>query len=278
MAERGDLRVSVTMDVVGDFHIHTKWCGHAEGEMEEYVARACDLGLPMMGFTAHFPVDMPNVDKVCLEPQEVDLYVAETRRLQKAFKGDIEILMGFETDYAGDLEEHIKKECIDRWSPDYVMGSIHVIDGWPFDHPGYTAEYAKWKIADLYRTYFARLEKLVKSGLFDVVGHIDLVKKFGYRPGEDVSKSFEHLLDVVADKGILVEVNTAGFDKPVGEMYPSIDILSAASARNIGIILGSDSHAPEQVGRYFDKALGILRDADYGAVGHKGPLPFYKSE
>ena len=255
--------------------MHTKWCGHAEGEMEEYVARACELSLPMMGFSAHFPVEVPNKDKVCLEPQEVDLYVTEARRLQGAFKGDIEILMGFEMDYTEGLEEHIKSECIDRWNPDYVMGSIHVIDRWPFDHPDYLDEYAEWKISDLYRTYFARLEKLVETEIFDVVGHVDLVKKFGYRPEEDVSEAFEHLLDIVAAKGILIEANAAGFDKPVGEMYPSIDILRAACARGVGVILGSDSHAPEQVGRYFDRALGLLRDAGYNTVGRSGRLPFY---
>ena len=155
------------------------------------------------------------------------------------------------------------------------MGSIHIIDGWPFDHPAYREDYAKWKISDLYRTYFERLGKLAETGLFDSIAHIDLVKKFGYRSEEDVSESFESFLDIAGGEGVLIEINTAGLDKPVREIYPSPDILKAASARNVGVVLGSDSHAPAEVGRYFDRALELLRDAGYGAVNHSERIPFY---
>jgi histidinol-phosphatase (PHP family) len=251
------------MDLIGDFHVHTKWCGHARGEMREYAARAAALGLPAIGFAAHFPVPVPNETKVCLEPHEVELYVAEARRLRDAFAGHVEVVMGFEVDYLPEHEEMIRKECLERWAPDFAMGSIHIIDDWPFDHPAYRDRYAEWRISDLYRTYYARLAAAARSGMFDVIGHVDLVKKFGYRPEEDVTDAFEELLDIIAACGVLMEANTAGFDKPVGEMYPSADILKAARARNIPITMGSDSHAPEEVGRHFARAVSLLAEAGY---------------
>lgn len=265
------------METIGDFHVHTKWCGHAQGEMGEYVARACEVGLPAVGFSAHFPAQMPHTHKVCLEPEEVPLYIDEAKRLKDIFKEQIDILIGFEADYAQGREEYIEKECIRKWNPDYVTGAIHLIDEWPFDHPDYRDGYANWRISDLYRTYFARLERLAETGLFDIVAHVDLVKKFGYRPEENVSDSFEHLLDVIAGKEMLIEANTAGFDKPVGEMYPSFDILKAACSRDIGVVLGSDAHAPKEVGRYFGEALKLLGEAGYGSVRQSGRLSFYKA-
>lgn len=263
------------MEAVGDFHIHTKYCGHARGEMEEYVIRACELGLPKMGFAAHFPADTPHRDKVSLSPGDVEPYVNEAYRLRDAFKGQIDILMGFEADYFEGDEKRIEKECIERWKPDYVMGSIHIIGDWPFDHPDYIDGYAEWRITDLYRTYFGMLEKLAGSGLFHTLAHMDLVKKFGYRPEDDVSDAFCRVLDAVAENDMLIEINTSGLDRPVGEMYPSPDILRAAADRNIGITLGSDSHAPEEVGRHFADALELLRGLGCDRVAHSGCLPFY---
>jgi histidinol-phosphatase (PHP family) len=251
------------MELVGDFHVHTKWCGHAKGDMEEYVMRAVELDLPAIAFTAHFPVPVPNKEKVCLDPEEIEVYVAEAKRLKRAFRGSIEVVMAFEADYIEKHRDLVVRECIERWDPDFVMGSIHVIDDWPFDSPGYQDGYAKWDITELYREYYGRLEKLVESGLFNVLGHIDLVKKFGYRPEGDVSGALHSLLDRIAASGMLMEANTAGFDKPVGEMYPSLDILKAARERGIPITMGSDSHAPGEVGRHFTEAVALLEQAGY---------------
>ena len=119
------------------------------------------------------------------------------------------------------------------------------------------------------------LEKLAGSGLFHTLGHMDLVKKFGYRPEEDVSDAFCRVLDAVAKNNMLIEINTSGLDKPVKEMYPSPDILRAAVDRNIGITLGSDSHAPEEVGRHFADALKLLRGLGCDKTKHSDCLPFY---
>lgn len=234
--------------------------------MEEYAAHAVKVGLSAMAFTAHFPIGEPNAQPACIAPGDVEGYVKEIERLREVFSGRLEVVTGFEVDYFEGYEEFIEKECIKKWSPDFVMGSIHIIDGWLFDHPKYVDGYADWDITELYRTYYARMERLVESGLFHVLGHIDLVKKFGYRPEGDVSDAVASVLDAVSERGMYIEANTAGFDKPVGEMYPSLDILEAAAERKIGVVAGSDSHAPEEVGRHFSEALELLERAGYGSV------------
>lgn len=263
------------MKFIGDFHTHTKWCGHAEGEMVQYVEKACELGLPAIGFCAHFPVDIPFFCKVQLDPEEVELFVEEARRLKESHDGGIEILMGFEVDFVEGGEEYVEKECIGRWSPDYVMGSIHMLGDWMFDHPDCRGEYEGRDITEMYRTYYGLLVTLVRTGLFDVVGHMDLVKKFGYRPEGDVTDVLDELLDAVAGRGMLLDVNTAGIDKPVEEIYPASDILRSAAERNIGLITGSDAHAPGEVGRYFDQALTAIQEAGYINTKRTGALTFY---
>ncbi len=251
------VREEVSMpSIPGDFHVHTKWCGHAVGEMEEYVLSAVEAGLPALGFSAHFPMPVHQQPyKVCLEEAEVPLFVEEFRRLKAAYADKIQLLMGFEVDFVDGEEERVRTDCIERWRPDYLIGSVHIVGDWPFDHPDFVDRYERWNVTELYLTYFCKLRRMVRSGLFDVVGHLDLVKKFGHRPEGDVGEAVSELLDEVKAQGMLVEMNTAGFDKPVGEMYPSDETLCEVARRGIPLTLGSDAHAPQQVGRYFDRAV-----------------------
>jgi len=248
-----------------DYHLHTKWCNHAVGNMRDYVEAAMARGLTEIGFAVHMPITIPIPEKLYLTGEEMALYADEVRRLQDEYADRINILMGGECDFAPGQEAEIES-AISAYSFDYVLGAIHFIDGWGHDCPTYKARWETENTAAIYRRYYALLGQAARSGYFEVVSHFDLVKKFGYRPAEDISDAEAAAADSVAAAGMTVEINTAGWDKPVGEQYPSAAILRLLRERDVPICFGSDAHSPGEVGRHFADARRLARSIGYETV------------
>jgi len=124
-----------------------------------------------------------------------------------------------------------------------------------------------WETADVagaWREYFKLVAKLADTGMYDVFGHLDLPKKFGFRPSEKQQKEMiQPALDRIAAAGMAIEINTSGLRRPVKEIYPSPLILQLAREREIPITFGSDSHMPSQVGLFFPEALKLAKDCGY---------------
>ena len=248
-----------------DYHVHTRWCGHATGEMRDYVEAAIARGLAEIGFAAHMPVTIPIREKVYLTREELALYADALPRLRDEYAGRIRILMGGECDFAPGREREIE-ELIALCPFDYVLGSVHFIDGWAHDNPAYKERWDAADVAAVYRRYYELVAEAARSGYYDVVAHFDLVKKFGYQPEEDISDAEAAAADAVAEAGMTVEINAAGWDKPVGEQYPSERILRMLRERRIPICFGSDAHAPDQVARHFDRAHQLAREVGWSSV------------
>jgi histidinol-phosphatase (PHP family) len=126
--------------------------------------------------------------------------------------------------------------------------------------------YGKWPNDEVYQRYFKLLQKAAKSGLFDIIGHFDLVKKFNCWPESDQTHLFDETLKVMGEANVVMELNTSGLDRPCKEVYPSQKIIELAFKNGVAVTLGSDAHRPEQVGRYFDKAIDMLRSAGYTKI------------
>ena len=248
-----------------DYHVHTKWCNHAAGEMREYVRAALAHGLTEIGFAEHMPITIPLEEKLYLSRDEVPLFADEAHRLQDEYAGRINILIGAECDFAPGQEAEI--EAVIAACPfDYVYGAIHFIDGWSHDNPSYQDRWRQADVAAVYRRYYALLEQAARSGFYDIIAHFDLVKKFGHQPHEDVCEAEADAAHAVARAGMTVEINTAGYDVPAAEQYPSARILRLLRERNVPICFGSDAHRPEHVARHFDKARGLARSLGWTAL------------
>ena len=104
---------------------------------------------------------------------------------------------------------------------------------------------------------------MLEHDYFDVVCHLDLIKKFGFQPKWSISKEMDNILQIIHDKGLTLEINTSGLNHPVGEIYPSVEIIQRSRELMIPVTLGSDAHKPQNIGRHFDKALSILSNAGY---------------
>jgi len=137
---------------------------------------------------------------------------------------------------------------------DYLIGSIHFLKEWGFDNPEFIGRYKTENIDDLWKLYFQEIKNLADSGLFQIVGHIDLMKVFKFMPKENsVEELIEPALKSIKKSGMAVEINGAGYRKPVAEPYPSISIMKMLYDIKIPITFSSDAHSPSQVGTYLDR-------------------------
>ncbi len=256
--------LSIVKDIsVIDYHIHTIRCGHATGESADYVREAISKGLDEIGFNDHLPLNGDSGKKqgLSMSLDELPNYINDVIELRKSFS-EIKIRLGIEVDFTPDSEPYTR-ELLAKYDFDYVMGSVHYIGEWAFDHPG---ERDKWDSKDVdlvYKEYFELLRKSARSSLFDIIGHCDLVKKFGNRPKNEILQDLADTAKVFKECGVAIEINTSGLRKPVSEIYPSCDILKVYRKYDIPIVFGSDAHTPDDVGRDFDKAMLLAGQAGY---------------
>jgi histidinol-phosphatase (PHP family) len=273
--------------MLADYHIHTELCHHAEGEASAFCARAVDLSLPEICFTDHVP-NPDGYDPVNrMRLGQFPLYrtmVADLARASQPWSpsappeaGKPVVLFGVEADYYDGCERFLQ-DWLPRQEFDLVLGSVHYIDNWGFDNPAERHVWDSVNVTNTWRTYFNLIGKLADSRLADVVGHLDLPKKFGYRPSDrDLREMAQPALDRVAAAGMAIEINSSGLRRPIHEIYPSALLLSLTKERDIPICFGSDAHRPEEVGWQFDASLALARSAGYThAVQYRRrrPMPY----
>jgi histidinol-phosphatase (PHP family) len=250
-----------------DYHLHTSRCCHATGSMEEYLAEAEVKQLQEIGFADHFPLGLldysPRV-QVTMHPGELEEYIKQVEGLKENTNGLV-VKAGIEVDYLPGTEEKLAS-LLGQYRFDYVIGSIHFMDDWDFTHPVYADDYKNKDILSLYSRYFALIKDLCSCGLFDIVGHIDVIKKFGYSPDVDLEPFWFEIAKILAKTETCFELNTAGRDAPVGEFYPGSRFLEICFQEGVAVTIGSDAHSPEQVGRYFPEAIRVLRQAGFSEL------------
>ncbi len=246
-----------------DYHVHTPLCRHATGEPAEYAARAVALGLTEIGFSDHSPMRRDDFDDWRMRFDQLGEYVENVRQAQRDFP-QLTIRLALEVDYLPGQEVWIR-ELAARHPWDYLIGSVHYCSGgWDIDNPKNIGRWQERDAFDVWSEYFDWLTKAAESGLFEIIGHADLPKKFGFRPTRDCTPLYERFLTAAAGRGVAIELNTAGLRKECKEIYPSRQILQMAHAKGVGIAFGSDAHRPEEVGMNFPEAVQLAR-----AVGYK---------
>lgn len=256
-----------------DLHNHTTLCHHASGSMDEYITKAIDLGIDIYGFSCHSPMDFDPSYRMKLE--ELPLYCQMVEKIQNKYKNKIEILLGLEVDFIDTREDLLKKEIF-QYPFDYLIGSVHFLGDWGFDNPEFMGEYAKRNIQECWEKYLYSITKMAKSGLFQIVGHFDLLKIFGYIPTQKCHQYIQKTLEVIKNHEMILEINASGLRKPIQEQYPSVEILTMAKKIGVQITFGSDSHSVEQVGFGYEKCLKIAKDTGYSqAVYFKNKVPHY---
>lgn len=223
---------------------------------------ADNAGLAEIGISDHFVMTPSETECWSMPLDFLDEYINELKNIAENSKST-KLKIGLEADYFPQTINNLKSE-LSKHSFDYIIGSIHILDGFHLDE---TAE--KWtgktqaEINIIWRNYYLAMAELAASKLFDIVGHFDLCKKFAFYPTIDLSAQINNALDAISDAGMTIEINTAGWDKPAKSAYPDIDILINARRRNIPIIISADAHAPEEISRHYEKAVKLAIQAGY---------------
>jgi histidinol-phosphatase (PHP family) len=252
-------------NIMLDYHIHTKFCGHASGEMDEYVQAARRQPLREMGFADHLPMLKWAQPGYAMGFETLPEYIRLVQHLQCQYP-DFPIKLGIEADYYSPDEEQATKDLLAQYPFDYVYGSVHFLDGWAIDDPRYMQKWEEQDVNRVYEQYFTVLQQAIRSGIFDIIAHFDLPKKFGYKPTRDLSGPIERTVKCCQECGVAVEINTAGLRKPVKEMYPAPQILRLLKHYEVPIVLGSDAHRPAEVGQDFELARTVAEGFGYTAV------------
>ncbi len=254
-----------------DLHNHTKLCNHAEGKMQEYLHKAIEKSINIFGFSDHAPMAFDQKYRMSLE--QADLYEKSVKELKEEFSNTIEILLGYEVDFLpGLMEDRILQADVD-----YLIGSVHFLprssthkeihqDLWGFDNPEFIGEYKNQDIDKIWEDYFAAVEAMAKSELFQIVGHLDLIKVFNFKPKKDVRLIAKNALLAIKKSGMVIEINAAGLRKPVQEVYPSQELLEEIYALDIPITFASDAHAPDQVGLNMSKIETVAKEVGFDKV------------
>ena len=255
--------------ILPDYHIHTPFCGHASGNMEDYVATARKLGMPEMGFADHLPLFHIDDRTLAMSHEDLPRYVDRVKALREANPG-FTIRLGIEADYIARYLEDVARDLA-LYPFDYVYGSVHFIGDWGIDQSRFKFEFERRDIDEVYRLYFEHVMAAARTGLFDVMTHLDVVKKYGHRPAADISNLYHEVGETLSKSNVAIELNSSGLRKPVAEIYPSLELLKIMRSHGVPITFGSDAHKPSQVGKDFDKLRGHARAAGYkDYVGFQG--------
>lgn len=245
------------MDVFSDYHMHPQ--GHRvqpynQALLQPWADAARERGLRDIAFTDH------------------DRYLAgvdfDAMEVLRANNPDLNIRIGIELD-----NDPVTGAAGRRWVEanrerlDFVLGSVHYLTAAQmFDGAGEEHQFAGREIDAIYSDYFARVREMAASGLVDCLAHLDLVKIHGFRSRTPVAELAEATLRFIKERDLAMEISTAGWRKPVGEQYPSLEIIHLARQIGIPFTVASDAHSPVQQAENYARLAAVLEECSINEV------------
>jgi histidinol-phosphatase (PHP family) len=276
-------------------HTHTLFCDGAD-DVETYCRRAWEKGLHSLGFSAHGPLTGKTGIRTDWNIREDRLpeYLDTVRDARRRWEGKLRIYLGLEADFIPGLTGPTDREYREM-GLDYLIGSVHFIippKGPPFEIDGQWEELERGIREGfngdgeaLARTYWDNVAAMIAAGGFDILGHMDLIKKnnapkAGCGPASPplnrvVNRIFDpqnpdylrrggEIVRAAAKAGLVVEVNTGGINRgKIDETYPSPAFLKIFRENAVPALVSADAHRAEDLDGHYDKALETLLAAGY---------------
>lgn len=272
------------MAFCADYHVHLENGPYTPEWLEAFLSFARRKGLQEIGFSEHlhdfyegqevagrwWEEDPDPVEREYAErwwrarPRcSLDTYVAFVQAGRE--RSDLPLRLGLEVDYFPGQEDALRR-LLSAYPLDLVLGSVHWLGAWGFDHLNRLDRWQGRDVDAAFHRYFELLGRAARSGLFDVMAHPDLIKLAGYFPSYDLKPLYEEAARAFAEGGTAVEVNTAGLYRPVHEIYPAEPFLRLCREWGVPIVISSDAHRPEEVGREREAAVALARRCGYTRV------------
>jgi histidinol-phosphatase (PHP family) len=243
------------MKLFSDYHTHPQ--GHrvqsySRELLQPWIDSARAHGLSDIAFTDHdrfhAGINFDEIDKL------------------RAANPDVKIRAGIELDNDPQTSAAGRKWVEkNRDKLDFVLGSVHYLDDptQMFDSvPDGAGQFVGRSIDEIYEDYFHRVRDIAATGLVDCLSHLDLIKIHGHRPCGDVRSVINETLDFIRSHDLAIELSTAGWRKPVDELYPADRIIELAIEKGISFTTASDAHSHVQLTENFDRLaekMSILR-------------------
>ena len=237
--------------------------------MESYVQKAIAIGLREICFLDHLTVSGDG-RKNSMHPLEVGLYFQAVQKLKYRYRKQIQVRAGLEIEFSRDQVDRIQ-DVIRPFAFDVIGGSVHFAGGKNIVSRREQVGLSETDFQKRCIQYIEELDQMLNHDYFDIVCHLDVVKKFHARLPKEIVDKFDEILSKIGYKNLTVEVNTSGKDHPAQEIYPGIDLLKKCLQKSIAITLASDAHHPDNVGQYGTQAI-----ADLKAIGFTHLAGFYR--
>lgn len=270
-----------------------------EGFPIDLIERYCDaaeaLGVEELGFTEHlyrfeeseealgrfweddqaagppyraladFTARMVDLDRVFRLEQYVEAVLGAKDR-------GLPVLLGLEVDFIPGTEEAVL-ELLAPYPWDYLLGAVHWVGGWAIDTSECAGEFERRGVGKSWEQYFGLVVEMIASEIADVVAHVDLCKKYGYRPSREPFHLYRQVVEAAARKGVAVEVSSQGLRNPARQVYPAPAFLKMFRQAGIPITLASDGHVVSEVAWGRDRVVAAAREAGYEAYLRLGEDP-----
>lgn len=263
--------------IKGSTHMHSTG---SDGKLssEEVIKKAIELKWDYVYFTDHYfklKIYTPKYKHDYFNKK----YIEDVKKLKEKYKNKIEVCFGVELDWLEEDSKWLKKES-KKENFDYVLGSVHrfqtkAMEDRAIEHgKDYWLESAKkfGGVKEYVGEYYKQIKNLIKSGIFDCVGHLDYIKVYNENGdlfsenSEWYKKEIFGVLDLIKRKNMILELNTSGLRK-CEAMFPSTWILKESKKRNIPITIGLDVHKNEHMSNeLLESAVQILRKVGYKEI------------
>lgn len=243
------------------YHCHT-FLSDGKCSMSDHVREAIAAGLDELGISDHYSLVPGKLVPWSMPQLGLPNYFRALHAARKEAGDSLIVRFGIEADFIPESVGELGR-ILQAYPFDYVIGSVHFIDGFPVDaRASYWEAISQDERNAKIREYWARVTDMAKSGVFDFAGHLDLYKKFGHHATIDISADIEATLDAIAEAGMAVELNTSGMCY-AGGAYPSPAILMMCHSRGIPVLVTADAHLAEHLTRGYDAGVGELIKAGY---------------
>lgn len=250
-----------------DLHIHTLY-SHGKHSPAQMYAAAEKKGVAIIGFSEHSPrpegYDYTHEYRDKLTRHFPD-YIAEVGKLEHNPPGSCKVLLGLEMDWLPAEEDFTRRAC-KAHDYAYLIGSVHFIGHWGFDDGAEAwTDLSQEECEKFYLEYFKAWKGMINSGLFQIAAHPDLIKIFSvdqfhhWLQGGEGQKIVRDCLRALKERGMAMEISSAGLRKVCGEIYPAPQVMAIASELGLRVSLASDAHVAEDIGHAFPQLIKYAR-------------------
>jgi len=256
-------------DLPLDAHLHTNLSPDSEVQIDTFASQAVERGIPEIAITDHvdFEPGAPAYRYVSFADRERSVREAADRWAERGLAIRFGVEVTWDSRWADDIRDHLATHAYD-----FTIGSVHVYGGSPYEASNVGRWVAGRSLAEIMEPYFSEVERAIRSGFFDAIGHLDVVKRYlaPHVTAADLGRApelYEPLLQALVEGGTALEINTSGLRQEAKEIYPPAHIV--ARFRELGgerITIGSDAHRADTFAWALDDGYRVASDAGFDTL------------